>query len=95
MRENLAHVKCVVQEKNSNLDVEIIRRDRAILYRVQPRKVLTVRDEALKWKRPVSEVEKLINTARERNGPRSPSKVVCLFTFVYVCLFYFVIGLVL
>lgn len=79
MRDNLAPVKCIVQEKNANLDVEIIRRDRAVLYRVQPRKVLTVRNEALKWKQPVRHVEDLINTALERSqGPQSSQKVVCL-----------------
>lgn len=79
MRENLAPVRCAIQEKNANLDVEIIRRYRAILYRVRPRKVLTVREEALKWRRPapVTQVEELINITLE--------KVVCLcFSFV-VC----------
>lgn len=79
MRENLAQVKGIVQEKNANLDVEIIRRDRAILYRIQPRKVLTVRNEALKWKRSgPTEVEKLISTALERNGPQPSTKVFLL-----------------
>ena len=77
MREKLAPVKCIVQEKNANLDVDIIRRDRAILYRVKPRKVLTVRNEALKWKQtPVTQVEELINLALEPNGDQSSSKVV-------------------
>ena len=87
MRENLAPVRCAIQEKNANLDVEIIRRDRAILYRVRPRKVLTVREEASKWKRPapVTQVEELINIALERNARQSSTKVVCLcFSFV-VC----------
>ena len=87
MRENLAPVRCAIQEKNANLDVEIIRRDRAILYRVRPRKVLTVRQEASKWKRPapVTQVEELINIALERNARQSSTKVVCLcFSFV-VC----------
>lgn len=87
MRENLAPVRCVIQEKNANLDVEIIRRDRAILYRVRPRKVLTVREEASKWKRPapVTQVEELINIALEKNARQSSTKVVCLcFSFV-VC----------
>ena len=87
MRENLAPVRCAVQEKNANLGVEIIRRDRAILYRVRPRKVLTVREEASKWKRPapVTQVEELINIALERNARQSSTKVVCLcFSFV-VC----------
>ena len=87
MRENLAPVRCVIQEKNANLDVEIIRRDRAILYRVRPRKVLTVREEASKWKRPapVTQVEELINIALEKNTRQSSTKVVCLcFSFV-VC----------
>ena len=76
MRDNLAQVKSIVQEKNANLDVEIIRRDRAILYRIQPRKVLTVRNEALKWKRSApADVEELINTALERNGPQPSTKV--------------------
>lgn len=90
MCENLAPVKCIVQEKNANIDVEIIRRDRAILYRVQPRKVLTARNEALKWKRPVTHVEELIKTTFERNVRQSSAKVVCL-TFRFVCLFYFIV----
>lgn len=86
MREKLAPVKCIVQEKNANLDVDIIRRDRAILYRVQPRKVLTARNEALKWKQtPVAQVEELISVALEQNGNQSSSKVVCV---IYkICLF--------
>ena len=87
MRENLAPVRCAIQEKNANLDVEIIRRDRAILYRVRPRKVLTVREEALKWRRPapVTQVEELINITLEKNARKSFTKVVCLcFSFV-VC----------
>lgn len=78
MRDNLAPVKCIVQEKNANLDVEIIRRNRTIMYRIQPRKILKARDEALKWTRPVTKVEELINTALERNGPQSDTKLVCL-----------------
>ena len=87
MRENLAPVRCAVQEKNGNLDVEIIRRDRAILYRVRPRKVLTVREEAMKWKRPapVTEVEELINIALEKNASQSSRKVVCLRFSLVVC----------
>lgn len=86
MREKLAPVKCVVQEKNANLDVDIIRRDRAILYRVQPRKVLTARNEALKWKQtPVAQVEELISVAVEQNGNQSSSKVVCV--MYKICLF--------
>lgn len=86
MREKLAPVKCIVQEKNANLDVDIIRRDRAILYRVKPRKVLTVRNEALKWKQtPVTQVEELINLALEPNGNQSSSKVVCV---MFVCIKY-------
>ena len=87
MRENLAPVRCAIQEKNANLDVEIIRRYRAILYRVRPRKVLTVREEALKWRRPapVTQVEELINITLEKNARQSFAKVVCLcFSFV-VC----------
>ena len=87
MRENWAPVRCAIQEKDANLDVEIIRRDRAILYRVRPRKVLTVREEALKWRRPapVAQVGELINIALERNARQSSTKVVCLcFSFV-VC----------
>lgn len=86
MREKLAPVKCIVQEKNANLDVDIVRRDRAIMYRVQPRKVLTVRNEALKWKRaPVTQVEGLINVALDQNGNQSSSKVVCV--MFKMCLF--------
>ena len=85
MREKLAPVKCIVQEKNANLDVDIIRRDRAILYRVRPRKVLTVRNEALKWKQtPVTQVEGLINEALEQNGNRSSSKVI--YVVLKICL---------
>lgn len=87
MREKLAPVKCIVQEKNANLDVDIIRRDRAILYRVRPRKVLTVRNEALKWKAkqtPVTQVEGLINEALEQNGNRSSSKVI--YVVLKICL---------
>lgn len=80
MRDKLAPVKCIVQEKNANLDVDIIRRDRAILYRVTPRKVLTVRNEALKWKQtPVTQVEELINVALDQNGNQSSSKVICYY----------------
>lgn len=86
MREKLAPVKCIVQEKNANLDVDIIRRDRAILYPVQPRKVLTARNEALKWKQtPVAQVEELISVAVEQNGNQSSSKVVCVMH--KICLF--------
>lgn len=86
MREKLAPVKCIVQEKNANLDVDIVRRDRAIMYRVQPRKVLTVRNEALKWKRAqVTQVEGLINVALDQNGNQSSSKVVCV--MFKMCLF--------
>lgn len=86
MRETIAPVKCIVQEKNANLDVDIIRKDRAILYRVQPRKVLTVRKEALKWKQvPVAQVEGLINVALEQNGNQSSSKVV--YVMYNICLF--------
>lgn len=77
MRETLAPVKCVVQEKNANLDVNIIRRDRAILYRVQPRKVMTVRKESLKWKQvPVPQVEELITVVLDQNDKQSSSKVI-------------------
>lgn len=87
MGENLAPVKCAVQEKNANLDVEIIRRDRAILYRVRPRKILTVREEALKWKQPapVTQVEELINITLEENARQSSTKVVCLRFSLVVC----------
>ena len=88
MRDKLAPVKCIIQEKNANLDVEVIRRDRAILYRVRPRKVLTVRNEALKWKEtPAKQVEKFINVALDQNGNHSSSKVYCVVfknLFVYV-----------
>ena len=89
MREKLAPVRCIVQEKNANLDVGIIRRDRAILYRVQPRKVLTVRSEALKWKKtPAGQVEKLISVALEQNGNQCGSKVVCV--MYKICLFVYI-----
>lgn len=70
MREELAPIKCIVREKNANVDVEMIRQGRAITYCVKPRKVLTTRSDALKWKDPVTDVEQLIHTALERNGPR-------------------------
>ena len=87
MRETLAPVKCAVQEKNANLDVDIIRRDRAILYRVQPRRVMTVRKEALKWKQiPVARVEELLTAGLDRNDKQSSPKVIHVMC-KYVCLF--------
>lgn len=87
MRETLAPVRCVVQEKNANLDVNIIRRDRAILYRVQPRKVMTVRKESLKWKHvPVPQVEELITVVLDQNDKQSSSKVIYVMS-KHVCLF--------
>lgn len=78
MHEELLPVcipKCIIQEKNANVDVEIIRQDRAISYRVRPRKILETRSDALKWKRTVTDVEDLIKTALERNGPQLHGKV--------------------
>lgn len=87
MRETLAPVRCVVQEKNANLDVNIIRRDRAILYRVQPRKVMTVRKESLKWKQvPVPQVEELITVVLDQNDKQSSSKVIYVMS-KHACLF--------
>lgn len=89
MREELAPIKCIVREKNANVDVEMIRQGRAITYCVKPRKVLTTRSDALKWKDPVTDVEQLIHTALERNGPRLHAEVICfyfIFFLVLLCL---------
>lgn len=75
--------KCIIQEKNANVDVEIIRQDRAISYRVRPRKILETRGDAVKWKHSVTGVEDLIKTALERDDPQLHGKVNPL--YVWFC----------
>jgi hypothetical protein len=59
----LAPVKCIVQERDPRLDVKIIRKDRAIMYKVEARKIMDVRKEIKLWNCPAPEVRKLIQTA--------------------------------
>lgn len=65
-------VKSIIREKNANIDASIIRRGRAILYRVEPRKVQTIQKELKQWQCPSAEVHKLITTVL---GPKEPVKV--------------------
>ena len=86
MPDTLAPVKGIVREKNANVDVNIIRRDRAILYRIQPRKAAIIRSEAIQWRRPVTKVDELINVVLHLHDSEisEPSKKV-LFSSSILC----------
>ena len=76
MEQVLAPVKCVTRERDPTLDVRIIRKDRSILYKIEPRKVLTVQNEMKQWDCSAAEVGKLIsNVFKEVYPGRKPKKV--------------------
>lgn len=56
-------VKCIVREKDPRLDVSIVRKDRAIMYKVEARKIMDVRKEMKLWNCPNAEVRNLVETA--------------------------------
>ena len=76
MKEILAPVKCVVREKDPYIDVKIIRKDRSILYKVEPRRVQTVHNEVKRWKCAPSEVRRLITSVLGANDSQQNLKQV-------------------
>lgn len=56
-------VNCVIREKHPRLNVQIVRKDRSIVYKVTPRDILDVRKEIKDWKCPPNEVRKLVSEA--------------------------------
>lgn len=79
-----APVQCVIREKDPRLDVKIVRKGRSIVYKVEPRNTLEVRQEIKAWKCPANDVRTLVTDALDAVS----SKLKCYFyTRKKSCLF--------